>query len=75
MNTESDMELPPGTAVYCCARRLVLDFNWRSRLGLHIVRVELPLAFLQTQQRVALCAAARQFRQVVAMERSRVHEE
>jgi hypothetical protein len=68
MNAESGLELPQGTSVYCCPRGLVLDLSWQSRLGTHIVRVELPLSLCQPEQRSALQAAARSFRQTVALE-------
>jgi hypothetical protein len=68
MNAESGLELPQGTSVYCCPRGLVLDLSWQSRLGMHIVRVELPLSLCEPEQRAALEAAARDFRRTVAEE-------
>lgn len=74
MNTESGLELPQGTAVYCCPRGLVLNLSWESRLGSHIVRVELPLTLCEPDQRAALEAAARDFRRTVAEEGFRSHD-
>src|SRR4051812_6528036 len=68
MNAESGLKLPKGTTVYCCPNGLVLDLSWQSRLGTHIVRVELPLTLCQPDQRHALQAAAKTFRQSVASE-------
>jgi hypothetical protein len=70
MNTETGLELPPGTSVYCCPRGLVLDFSWQSRLGTHIVRLEVPLTICEPDGHLALKAAARQFRRAVAREKA-----
>ena len=66
---DGTMDLPAGTAVYCLARRMVLDLKWRSPLGLHIVRSEICLGQQPTQQRAALIDAARIFRRTVQAER------
>jgi len=68
MNAEQGLELPQGTSVYCCPRGLVLDLSWQSRMGTHIIRVELPLDLCRPERRPALRAAARAFRRAAARE-------
>lgn len=65
MSAEAGLSLPPGTSVYCCPNGLILDLSWQSRLGTHIVRVELPLSLCQPDQRAQLHAAALDFRRAV----------
>jgi hypothetical protein len=68
MNARSDLELPPGTAVYCCPRGLVLELSWHSRLGMHILRQEVPLEACDPESRHDLCAIASDFRSHAAAE-------
>lgn len=68
MNTDTGLKLPQGTSVYCCPHGLLLDLTWRSRVGTHIVRLELPLTLCRPEQRKALQAAARTFRRTAVRE-------
>ncbi len=68
MNAEKGLELPKGTSVYCCPHGLVLDLSWQTRIGTHILRVELPLELCRPERRTALRAAARSFRKAATRE-------
>ena len=71
MNVGSGIALPHGTAVYCCPHGLVLKLSWQSCVGLHIVRMEVPVENCAAAKRPILLAAARQFSRLVELERAR----